>query len=122
MNDLPEELCKLLEDHIDSVAQLEALLLLLNSPDVVWNPQTAAKRLYIAEYEANSVLAHLTAHNLIRQDPEGYRYQPNSEELEKAISLLAVQYRTHLIQITKLIHSKPRAIQSFADAFKLKKD
>jgi hypothetical protein len=119
---LPAELRGFLEDHIDSIAQLEALLLLRKAPEVVWDPQAAAKRLYVGDAESLAVLAHLAAHGLIRRDGGGYRFDPRSDELLRAASLLADYYRTHLIPITNLIHAKPRRIRQFADAFKLKKD
>jgi hypothetical protein len=119
---LPAELRGFLEDHIDSIAQLEALLLLRNAPDVLWDLQDMAKRLYVGEAESLAILAHLTAHGLIRRDGDGYRLDPQSDGLLHAISLLTDHYRTHLIPITNLIHAKPRRIQQFADAFKLKKD
>jgi hypothetical protein len=56
------------------------------------------------------------------EDGDGYRLDPQSDGLLHAISLLTDHYRTHLIPITNLIHAKPRRIQQFADAFKLKKD
>ncbi|HEY7085839.1 MAG TPA: hypothetical protein VH519_13610 [Hyphomicrobiaceae bacterium] len=54
---LPAELQAFLENHIESIAQLEALLLLAGTPGVVWDPRAAAKRLYIGEHEALGVLA-----------------------------------------------------------------
>jgi hypothetical protein len=38
------------------------------------------------------------------------------------IARLADVYARHLIPVTNLIHSKPRRIREFADAFKLRKD
>ena len=119
---LPAELRDFLEAHIDSVAQLEALLLLRSSPGVVWDAAATAKRLYVGEQEALGVLAHLGTRGLVRRDGNGYMFDPQSDELSSAIRLLADHYRTHLIPITNLVHAKPGRIQEFADAFKLKKD
>jgi hypothetical protein len=119
---LPAALRGFLEDHIDSIGQLEALLLLRDARGVAWDPQTTAKRLYVGEQEALDVLTHLTAHRLINRVGNRYRFDPQSDELLRAVDLLADYYRTHLIPITNLIHAKPRRIQQFADAFKLKKD
>jgi len=118
---LPAELRAFLEDHIDSVAHLEALLLMRSSPDVVWDSQATATRLYISEAESLAVLAHLAARGLVRPEGDGYRFDPRPGELLRAVSLLADYYRTHLIPITNLVHAK-RRIQQFADAFKLKKE
>ena len=44
---LPDEITAFLLTHIDSIAQLEALLLLRASPRLEWSAETVAKRLYI---------------------------------------------------------------------------
>ncbi len=119
---LPAELREFLARHIDSIAQLEGLLLLRSGPDQVWDPQAAAKRLYISEQEAVETLAHLAAHGFLAHDTSGYKFGPQSDELLRTVELLAEHYRRHLIPITNLIHAKPRRIRQFADAFKLKKD
>jgi hypothetical protein len=51
---IPADLRYFILQHIDSVTQLEALLLLRGSPDEVWNLSTAAKRLYTTEQEVLS--------------------------------------------------------------------
>lgn len=119
---LPVALQEYLARNIDSIAQLEALLLLRAKPEVVWDPQDTAKRLYISEQEAAETLAHLAAQNLLTRDTAGYRFDPASEEHREMVKLVAEYYKSHLIPITNLIHSKPRRIRQFADAFKLKKD
>jgi hypothetical protein len=119
---LPAELREFLENHIDSIAQLEALLLLRDAPGVVWDVQATAGRLYVSEQEALSALAHLAMHGLIARSESRFTFDPQSEELSRGVALLAEYYRAYLIPITNLVHSKPRRIQQFADAFKLKKE
>lgn len=119
---LPAELREFLENHIDSIAQLEALLLLRDAPGLVWDARATAMRLYVGEQEAFSALAHLATRGLITRSESRYTFDPQSEELSRGCVLLAEYYRAYLIPITNLIHAKPRRIQQFADAFKLKKD
>jgi hypothetical protein len=119
---LPAELREFVASHIDSIAQLEALLLLRSAKDSVWELQSAARRLYIGEQETSETLAHLAAHGLIVREAGGYRFGAQSDELSRMVELLAEYYRRQLIPITNLIHAKPRRIRQFADAFKLKKD
>ena len=119
---LPAELQEFLAKHIDSIAQLEALLLLRESPAMAWQGQNLAKRLYIEEQEAQQVLSHLSAHGFVVRESEACRYAPANDELERLTGLLADHYRRHLIPITNFVHSKPRRIRQFADAFKLKRD
>ena len=117
---LPPELGEFIAEHIDSIAQLEALLLARSTPDAIWDVQTTAKRLYISEQEALETLAHLADHGILTREGSGYRYQP-TPELAQSINVLADHYRQNLITITNLVHAKPRRIRQFADAFKLKK-
>jgi hypothetical protein len=119
---LPAELREFLALHIDSIAQLEALLLLRSAPDEVWDIPRCAERLYIGEREASETLAHLADHGLLVHEPGGYRFHPQTQDLADLVSLLTEHYRRHLIPVTNLVHAKPRRIRQFADAFKLKKD
>ena len=119
---LPAELREFLAQHIDSIAQLEALLLLRGVPDIVWDVESIARRLYIDEQQASQVLAQLCAEGLVEAEAGTFRFRPQSGELLRMAALLDDHYRRYLIAITNLIHAKPRRIQQFADAFKLKKD
>jgi hypothetical protein len=119
---LPGELRDFLARHIDSIAHLEALLLLRSAADGAWDAHAAAGRLYIGAQEASEVLAHLAAHGLLSLDESGYRFDPASSDLRDMADLLAEHYKRHLIPITNLIHAKPRRIRQFANAFKLKKE
>ena len=47
--------------HIESIAQLEALLLLRASPDKMWDASAMARRLYIGEREGQEILVRLCA-------------------------------------------------------------
>ena len=47
---------------------------------------------------------------------------PAGDMEAKLVARLSEVYRRHLIPITNLIHSKPRRIREFAEAFKLRKD
>jgi FMN phosphatase YigB (HAD superfamily) len=120
---LPEPLQEFILKHIDSVAQLEALLLLRRSAEREWDASTAAKRLYSGVPETAEALARLAADGfLLTNGAGGYRYGCRTQEQQEMVDLLADHYARHLIPVTKLIHSKPRRIRAFADAFKLRKE
>jgi hypothetical protein len=119
---IPVEVQDFLARHIDSIAQLEALLLSRASPEAIWDPPLTAKRLYIGEQDASETLSHLAEHGLLVREPRGYRFASRSPELTAIVDLLAHHYARHLIAVTNLIHAKPRRIRQFADAFKWKKD
>jgi len=58
---IPEDVKQFILERIDSIAQLEALLLLRDSPQVDWTANAVAKRLYIGEQEARVILQRLCA-------------------------------------------------------------
>jgi len=107
--------------YIDTVAELEALLLLRNSPDQKWALKAIAERLYTSEAETAAALYRLCSDGMASFNDDLYQYDC-SPTLAPTVDRLAEAYRRQLIPITNLIHAKPRRIQAFADAFKLKKD
>ena len=119
---MPEDLRDFILGHIDSIVQLEALLLLRRNPNEDWDAAKTAKRLYASEQEVADVLARLCADGLLICSYGIYRYGCASVELERMVDRLAEVYAHHLIPVTNMIHTKPSRIREFADAFKLRKD
>jgi hypothetical protein len=106
---------------IDSVGQLEALLLLRADPDKAWDVEQLVRRLYVKEAEAAAISAHLVAQGFVIAEDGSYRYDRDNKH-SLVIDQLAEAYARQLIPITNLIHAKPRGIRAFADAFKIKRD
>ena len=123
---IPDDVRAFLLQCIDSIAQLEALLLLRTNPALTWDAETLAKRLYITSQETAAILHHLQANGFLvaAESSSGvYQYQPASPDLVCMVDRVAELYARYLIPITQLIHTKPLTrVQEFADAFKLKKD
>lgn len=116
-----DELRSFILKRIDSVAQIEALLLIRSDPRSQWNATRLAQRLYISESEAADALSRLCASELLTCLNEIYRLEGVPEENRTLIEQLLKVYSQHLIPITNLVHSKARRIGSFADAFKFRK-
>jgi hypothetical protein len=120
---IPAEVRRFLSAYVDSIAQLEALLLLYGSPDREWGADEVAKRLYVKPAEGQAVLAALAARGLLATRTEQsvlYRYAPSSDELRAAVDCVAETYRERLVPVTHFIHAKQRTnVQRFADAFRL---
>jgi hypothetical protein len=123
---IPEDVERFVLEKIDSVAQLEALLLLRANPEKDWSARLLAGRLYISEEQTGELLLVLRAQGFVivnAHDPSLYRFQPAGPELARMLDRLAEIYARHLVPVTNLIHSKPKPrIQEFADAFRLRKD
>jgi len=123
---IPEDVAQFIIEKIDSVAQMEALLLLRDNAERQWNAADVAKRLYIDDEQAAEILARLEEKQLLASEQGErlfYRYQPGSAVLRQMIDRVAEIYSKHLVPVTNLIHSKPKSrVQEFADAFKFRKD
>jgi hypothetical protein len=120
---IPERARRLILDAIDSVAELEALLLLRETAGQAWTVENAGARLYVSKAVAAYSLGVLAHRGLLSETPAGYVYQPASVALEEDVTALARAYATSLIAVTNLIHAKPgTSVQDFARAFRWRKD
>ncbi len=119
---VPDDAAQFLLRMIDSVAQWEGLLLLRTHPDMAWDIPAVARQLYVSEDETRALLAKLVERKILALEGDIYAYKPHSPELDELIGRCAELYRTYLIPVTKIIHSKPGSIQAFADAFRLRKE
>jgi hypothetical protein len=118
---IPNDVRDLIQRHIDSVAQLEALLFLRSRPSEALPAATIARRLYAPEVELARSLAQLAQDGFLVRESDAYRYYCSDEKRLK-VDRLADTYSRHLIPITNLIHAKPRNIRQFSDAFKFRTD
>ena len=118
---IPEDIRQFILDHINSIAQLEALVLLRSEPGADWDIATIARRVYIKEAQAKDALDGLCAAGLVIANNDSYRSTAQSAELGDFVVRLLKLYSRHLIPVTNLVHGKPRNPR-FADAFKFRKD
>ena len=119
---IPDDVRDFILRYIDSVGQLEALLLLRHSPSERWDAARTASRLYSNEQEVKEALIQLCNDGLLRCKDEVYWYECQNPELRGMVDRLAEHYSRHLIPVTNLIHAKPRRIREFANAFRLRRD
>ena len=123
--EVPAHVLRFLERNIDTVPQLETLLMMSEAPDRRWLIADVASRNYITEQRASDTLNALLRRGLVSWDesPPAFRFNPATDEIRAAVADLARCYQRSLSRITELIHAKPSAsIQEFARAFDLKKD
>lgn len=113
-------------DEIDSVPELEALLLLWQNRTAAWNVADIARRLYIVPDQAQAVLVDLSRKGMLAVDPERpdlYRYESTSAERDELMARTEAVYRRQIVRISTLIHSKPSsAVRDFARAFRFTKE
>lgn len=124
-NGIPAQVLRFLEGNIDTVPQLETLLMMSEEPDRSWLIADVAARNYIPEQRATETLNALQRRGLVSsvESPPRYRFAPATDEVRAVVADLARCYQKSLSRITELIHAKPSAsIKEFARAFDLKKD
>lgn len=121
-----EQIDRFLVDEIDSIPQLEALLLLWRQRPHSCSRDEIAHSLYISPELARDVVRHLVQHRLIVETKPGaerFVLLFESAERESLIADLAEVYRRELVRVTHLIHGKAsRAVRDFASAFRFKKE
>ncbi len=111
----------LIAERIDSIPELEALLLLRQHSEHEWTADEAGKRLYVSTTVAAHILSGLAERGFFEKTDNGYRYRPESEALADTISALAAAYSRHLVMVAELVHSTSRGARDFANAFRFRK-
>jgi hypothetical protein len=121
---LPADVRSLISGHIDSLVQLEILLLLQRTAPKEWSPKEIERELRIDPVFAGRELQTLSERGLLaaRQGPV-YYYGPRSPELDAAVAGLATAYAKFRLTVIQSIFAKPSdTIRTFADAFRVRKD
>jgi len=124
-NEIPSHVLRFLEENIDTVPQLETILMMSEAPDRSWLIADVASWNYISEQRATDTLNALQRRGLVSSQgsPPRFRFNLGTDATRAAVADLARCYQRNLSRITTLIHSKPSApITEFARAFDLKKD
>jgi len=123
---IPQPVRAFIAAHVESVLQLELLLLLHAQAPRPWTADELARELRIDAAWASAQLASLAGAGVLdagAADPPAYRYAPRTPQLDAAVAGLARAYAARRVTVIGLIFSKPVAkIRSFADAFRFRKD
>jgi hypothetical protein len=125
---LSDEVRALLLGTIESIAQLETLLLLHRDQTRVWDAARVATELRVEPRSAEVQLAALAERGLLRavteRDAPSWRYGPATPELARAVDALAAAYEERRVSVVEFLYSKPAVdkLRVFADAFRLRED
>lgn len=121
-----QQVDRFIMDEIDSVPQLEALLLIWNNRPKNWSSKDMAKALYVSPDMAREVLQHLAQRRLIQEVPRSsgqYAFLSESKDRDNLLESVDSTYRKELVRVSTMIHSKGSpALRDFARAFRFKKD
>lgn len=123
---IPKSVAAFIADYIESLVELEALLLLFTHRDRVWTSSEIARELRIDRSWPQSELQGLCTRGILRCTPGAettYQFAPRDPAMEQVVAHLAAAYADRRVTIIGLIFSKPvDKLKTFADAFRIRKD
>lgn len=122
---ISQQVLQFIAEQIDTVPQLECLLLLHQYETRSWLPEDVAARIYITRETAQGILETLLRRGLIaaEDNPPRYRFISSDTGSRALVAEVASSYQRYLVPIATFIHSKGSAsVREFARAFDLKMD
>jgi hypothetical protein len=125
MEDPAEDVLQFITSRIDTVPELEALLLFWERRPTALTVKQVASMLYVPRGVGATVIRALERRKFIAAIAGDSRYAYDSawEPDGEFMGRVAATYRKHLIRVTRLIHSKAStAVLEFARAFEPRKD
>jgi len=121
--DFPVELKHFIAQHVESLAQLEALLQMRQEPQRSWKSAELSQQLRIAPDMCEGILVDLQRRGFVENADDGYRYRPQSADADRLLANLADVYQQRRVAVITEIYSKPvHKVQTFADAFRLRRE
>jgi hypothetical protein len=106
-----------IERAVDTIHQLEILMLLRRSPDHLWRLDEIAANLRMTSATVASSASGLHASGVLAAgdaDPVAYRYEPRSIALHAGVESLAAAYEIDPLPLLKAVLNKPpRAVRTF---------
>lgn len=121
---IPDHVLQFVRRHIKSVWTIDLLFVMRRSGDRSWTLDELARELRGNRNLVEEVLSALRGAGLLEAESGGtHRYRPASTELDALAADLERLYAERPVALIKEIASAPNEkIQSFADAFRIKKD
>lgn len=121
---IPENIRQFIFACIDSVEQLEVLAMLHDQPEKDWTYLALSQELRSTENSVEKRVRDLVDRRVIQPiAADSFRFNPRSDEIRQVVHDLVGVYRLRPYRVMELIFSKPvNAMQSFADAFRFKKE
>ena len=123
--ELSPTLLEFISTCIPSYQVAEVLLTVAARPDREFIPEDIVgimRPVEITEAAVRRAVAILTANGLLRQDAGRFTYSPSPELAPRMQELMRAYNERPVTLIRAIYRNEDRGIQSFADAFKLRKD
>ncbi|MBI4663957.1 MAG: hypothetical protein HY735_34605 [Verrucomicrobia bacterium] len=127
-DDIPAEVRQFINRHIECSEQVEILVLLSSAPEHFRTVEDIYTQVLTSPDSVSRRLESFCAQGLVmaRKEANGrtvYQFRPARAELDTVVRQLSLLFQQRMHRVLELIYSKPSsAIQSFADAFRIRKD
>jgi hypothetical protein len=119
---VPTAVRRFIAAEIESVEQLEVLLLLRAAADKEWTANEVARALVTQVESARGWLERMVGAGLLSAREKSYRYSPPTKEVDETIDGLAASYANYRVTVIGLIFSKPsERVTLFSDAFRIRR-
>jgi len=119
-------LAHFIQQHIQSIRQLEVLLLLHATPTKEWTAEKVARDLCSNETSTLTWLEIFRSQGLLTSAaaaPLSFRYDPSRPELAEMVSQLAQEYKIRPLKVIDVFLAQPATkMMNFMEAFKIKKE
>ncbi|MES2176875.1 MAG: hypothetical protein V4550_03335 [Gemmatimonadota bacterium] len=117
----PAALQAFIVQHMPSLDHVAVLLAMRNAPDAAHQIAGLAVTTRLEAQVIERVARDLVSSGLLQRDGEMFRYAP-VEEVRQTIDRLADMYHRKPVTLIRALYDRPaRAVQSFADAFRVRK-
>ena len=121
LDDLPKHVRQLIVRHIDSIQQVEALELLSRDPEREWTSAQVSRTLHIPAQACATWLDQFVTAGLVDRGADGVKHATRGRDA-RAVDELIDLYGRRRTTVIEAIYNKPSsAIQSFSDAFRVRR-
>jgi hypothetical protein len=121
-----DELDKFIAAEIQSLEQLEILLLLSGNPHKWWSAKSVYDVIKSSPASVEDRLSEMAATGMLRKETDGetrYQFCPANDVVWRIVNELRDAYKERSVKVVQAIYSKPPdAVQEFARAFRVRKE
>ena len=121
--DISEDVQEMIARHLATMDHVELLTILRGSREDSFTLQQLADRMRKPQQMVEQCLESLTQAGLAAQLSDGtYRYAAREETLDRTAEAVVRLYNERPVTLVRLLYERPpMAVNTFADAFKLRK-
>jgi hypothetical protein len=119
---VPAEVKRFIAAEIESVGQLEVLLLLRGVADKNWTTEEVARALVMQAPSVEIWLDKMAGRGLVAAADDTYRFAPPTADVERTIDRLAESYAKYRVAVIGVIFSRPsEGVTRFSEAFRIRR-